>query len=326
MKTSRTQEQRFLPWAHESQALTLAVIDAELDGQNLVVEPRSQTIDLASEWSRARLELELTVPKRVLARVLAKPERARPPVAGLITLHCDKTHLRERVCMRPWTEMDAGRLRTTLTLARDDLAAVVSLDAFLVRSTPASEPVPGVASQPGARLASSRPLLLMIDEPPIHSGNYLDIQYRSFAQDPTLPASRQAALYRLELEREDPILYLNSDHERVRAAFDSKGTTGRRARMRDLVFERIACGVWSQLIVRAAARLVEDNELVYGWEQAVLDQWLTRLYPDQVDDDARHRCLERDYQRLPQLLQELDLTLQTSGDLAALANKLAEEL
>jgi hypothetical protein len=326
MKTSRTREQRFLPWAYESQALTLALIDAELDGHGLVVDPRSQAIDLASEWSCARLELELTVPNRVLARVLAKPERASPPVAGLITLRCDKTHLRERVCLRPWAEADAGRFRTTLTLARDDLAAVVSLDAFLVRSTAAIEPVPGVASQLGTRLASARPLLLVIDEPPIHSGNYLDIQYRSFAHDPTLPASRQAALYRLELEREDPILYLNSDHERVRAALDSKGTTGRRARMRDLVFERVAVGVWSQLIVRAAARLVEDGELVYAWEQAVLEQWLPRLYPDQIDDDAQRRCLERDYQRLPQLLHELDLTLQTSGELAALATKLAEEL
>lgn len=58
----------------------------------------------------------------------------------------------------------------------------------------------------------------------------------------------------------------------------------------------------------------------------MLEQWLPRLYPDQIDDDARHRCLERDYQRLPQLLHELDLTLQTSGELAALATKLAEEL
>jgi hypothetical protein len=326
MKTSRTQEQRFLPWAHESQALTLAVLDAELDGQPLVVEPRSQTIDLASEWSRARLELELTIPSRVLTRVLAKPERASPPVAGLITLRCDQTHLRERVCLRPWAEMDAGRLRTTLTLARDDLAASVSLDAFLLRSTSASQPVLGVASELGTRLASARPLVLVIDEPPVHSGNYLDIQYRSFAKDPTLPASRQTALYQIELERADPILYLNSDHEHVRATLDSKGTTGRRARLRDLVFERIAAGVWSQLIVHAAGRLVEDGEFVYGWERAVLEQWLPRLYPEQTDDDARRRCLERGYQRLPQLLHELDLTLQTSGELAALATKLTEEL
>jgi hypothetical protein len=291
-----------------------------------VIEPRSQTIDLASEWSCARLELELTVPNRVISRVIAEPERVSPPVAGLITLRCDKTHLRERVCLRPWAQAEAGRFRSTLTLARDDLAAVVSLDAYLVRSAAAIEPVPGVASQLNTRLASARPLLLLIDESPIHSGNYLDIQYRSFAKDPTLPASRHAALYRLELDREDPILYINSDHERIRAELDSKGTTGRRARMRDLVFERVAVGVWSQLIVSAAARLVEDGELVYAWEQAVLEQWLTRLYPDQIDDDTRRRCLERDYQRLPQLLHELDLTLQTSGELAALATKLAEEL
>jgi hypothetical protein len=326
MKTSRTQEQRFLPWAYESQALTLAVVDVELDGHTLVVEPRGQIIDLTSEWICARLQLELTVPNRVLERVITKPERASPPVSGLITLRCDKTHVRERVCLRPWAEADAGRFRTTLTLARDDLATVASLDAFLVRSAAAIEPVPGVASQLGTRLATARPLLLMIDEPPIHSGNYLEIQYRSFDKDPTLPASRRPALYRLELEREDPILYLNSDHERVRAALDSKGTTGRRARMRDLVFERIAAGVWSQLIVRAAARVVEDGELVYAWEHAVLEQWLPRLYPDPIDDDSRHRCLERDYQQLPQLLHEIDLTLQTSGELAALATKLAEEL
>jgi hypothetical protein len=327
VKQSRVQEVRFLPWAHESHALALSVLGGRLDGRTLeLTDPRVQILDLSSPWQRARIELELRVPTRVLGRVLPEHEHADPRVEILISLRCDRTHLRRQVCLRRWSEGESGRFAAALTIARDELAEQATLDAYLVRSQACSSPMPGVASRLGARLASARPWVLQIDEAPARAGSYLETQYRSFARDPSIPPSNRAALYRLELEREDPILYLNADHERVRAVLDAKGTTGRRARLRELVFERIVSGVWTQLVLRAAARAVEDGELAYAWEHAVLDQWLPRLYPEQADDEARRRCLHRDYQRLPTLLVELDGALQTSGELAEIATKLADEL
>lgn len=327
MKESRAQEQRFFPWAHEAQGIKLSILGGHLDAQSLeIVDPHSHSLDLSSPWQRAQLELEVRVPASVARRVVATHERDDPPLAVLVALRCARTHLRRRIARLGWEQGNAGCFELELELVRSEVADQVELDAFLIRSRALDRPTVGVAWRAGARLATARAWILQIDEGSQHSGNYLDVQYRSFARDPSIPPNHRAALYRLDLEREDPILYLNADHERVRTVLDSKGTSGRRARARELLYERIEGGVWTQLLLRASARLVEDDELVYAWERAILDQWLPRLYPDQVDDMARRDCLRRDYQQLPRLLTEIDAVMQVSGELASVATKLLDEL
>ena len=327
MKQTRTQEQRFFPWTHEDHGLGLAIVGGTLDARRIEgIDRRSRVLDLTTSWERARLERELRARRRVVRRVVAKHERDRPPVAVLLALRCQATCLRRQIGLRDWAEGTNERLDFELVLEREQLAGTVEIDAFLVRTEPLTGQGGGVASRRGARLASARPWIVQIDQPPARSGNYLDVQYRSFCSDPSVPASLHATLYRLDLERDDPILFLNADHTLVRAVLDNKGTRGRRPRVRELLYERIEAGVWSQLILRASARLVEDGELVYAWEHAILEQWLPRLYPDRADDASRRHALERDYPNLPGLLAKLDGVIQASGQLALTATKLVDEL
>ena len=325
MKQSR--EQRFYPWAHASHGLRLSVLSAELDGRCVgPIPPRASALELGASWTRAELVLELRAPRRVVRRLVPKHERDAPPAAVLVTLRCDRSYLRERVGMQPWEAREDERFIFPLSLAREQLAGSVELDACLVRTASAQQGSRGVASLAGMRLAGARTFTLIIDELEPRAGNDLDIQYRSFAADPAIAGHLEGALYRLELETDEPILYLNVDHEQVRPVLDSKGTRGPRARLRELLFERIEVGVWTQLVLRASARLVEDGELAYTWEGAILNQWLPRLYPEQTHEDERRACLERDYQRLPSLLARLDGAMQVEGKLAQLATKLMEEL
>ncbi|EDM81679.1 hypothetical protein PPSIR1_22219 [Plesiocystis pacifica SIR-1] len=323
MKQSR--EQRFYPWAYEDHGLRLRVLGASLDDRPVeLVEPHANSVELGTNWAHATLELELRAPGRLVRRLVAKHERDSPPVAVLITLRCPRTHLRRRVALQAWPSTEGERFGIPLALVRDELAGLVELDAHLIRTAPAADPSAGarVASLAGTRLAGSRTLTLLLDQPEVRAGNYLDVHYRRFSDDPGAPNA--SALYRLELEGETPILYLNADHESLRPTLDSKGTRGPRARVRDLVFERIASSVWTQLVLRVSARLVDDGEPAYDWERAVLDQWLPRLYPERRAEE-RQSCLERDFQDLPMLLARLDAILQVEGKLAALAAKLTGE-
>lgn len=327
MKESRAQQQRFFPWAHEANGIKLAIVGGQLDAQSLdIVDPHTHVLDLSASWQRAKLALEVRVPAAVATRVVAADEREQPPLAVLIALRCASTHLRRRVAYLPWQAGASGCFEHALEIVRAELAEQAELDAYLIRSRSLNQPTAGVAWRAGARLASARAWTLQIDPSSQRGGNYLDVQYRSFARDPSIPAGQRAALYRLDFERDDAILYLNADHERVRSVLDSKATTGRRARARELLYERIEAGVWMQLILRASARLVEDGELVYAWERSILEQWLPRLYPEQVDDAARRDCLRRDYQQLPRLLTTIDAVTQVSGELATAATKLVDEL
>ncbi|NVB39846.1 hypothetical protein G6O69_18530 [Pseudenhygromyxa sp. WMMC2535] len=322
----QSHEQRFYPWAYEGHGLRLRVLGLSLDARPVeLVEPNAASLELGGSWDHAALELELRAPRRLVRRLVAASEREAAPVAVLLTLRCPRTHLRRRVALEPWPSHEGERFELPLALARHELAGLVELDAHLIRTAPLPAPLEDarLASRPGTRLAASRTLTLIIDQPEVRAGNYLDVQYRRFSKDPSAPDSR--ALYRLELQNEAPILYLNAEHESLRATLDSKGTRGPRARVRDLVFERIAASVWTQLILRVSARLVEDGEPAYDWERAVLDQWLPRLYPEH-QPDLRQPHLERDYQELPALLTRLDALLQVEGKLATLATKLMDEL
>lgn len=329
MKQTRAQEQHFFPWPHEPHGLGLSIIAGELDARRIEgveLDAHTRVLDLSRPWQRARLQLEVRAPKRVVRRVVAKHERDQPSVEILVALRCDRTHLRRQVGKCAWVGGETDRFEFELALDRDEFAGHVELDAYLIRSSELEGSTASVAARRGAQLASARPWLLQIDEPPARSGNYLDVQYRSFATDPAVPPNQRGALYRLDANREDPVLYLNADHERARTVLDGKGTRGRRARTRDLLYERVEAGVWSQLVLRASARLIEDGELAYAWEHAILDQWLPRLYLDQVDDDARRACLARDYQHLPGLLAKIDGALQVAGGLGLVVTKLVDEL
>lgn len=322
MKDTRAQELRFPPWAQDSAGLELEIHNLEIDGEPLEVDPRASVIEIGGAWRSASLVARVLSRADLRTRVLPEHEREQPPLSVVLSSTCEATRLRRCAGLSPW----AAVVDFELELDREQLARIVELDAHVIRSSDARTPTPGYASLAGARLAGGRGCTIEVDEPRPVSGRYLELQYKSFADDPRIPPQQRSALYRLELDREDPILYLNADHTALRPILDSKGTRGRRVRLRELLYERVEAGAWSQLLIHTAERLVVDGELTYAWQEAVLDRWLPRLYPTLSADAERREQLIADFARLDRLLADIDALLQVENGLASEALRFVGEL
>ncbi len=311
-------EQRFSPWSFEREGLIVQLAAEIVDGQTLRIDDADmREIELPSGWRAASLGFVAHCPIERLTRVLPEVEFDAPPVAWLVTLRCDATRLRRSVATLAW----APRVEFSVALERDELVGVVELGVQLIRSAPASSSRPGRAGRVGAKLASATTKLIHVDGPPKSAGTAIETTWCSFADDPRIPTQGRKALYRLLLERDPPTLLLNLDHVELRSVLDNKGTRGVRARLRDLVFERIEAGVWTQLLVHTAGCLATDDELPFRWQRGVLERWLPILYPESSKELARAQ-LARDHDQLPQLLADIDAMLQARGRVAELSHAL----
>jgi hypothetical protein len=96
--------------------------------------------------------------------------------------------------------------------------------------------------------------------------------------------------------------------------------------MRELFYDVISYGVWTQLFARAAQHLAE-GERVYEWEEAVLRELLPFLYPQKRDHAARVQALTEllDYGDWPLVMERLDAALQAKSDSSLHMAKLIEE-
>ena len=233
---------------------------------------------------------------------------------------CPGTFLRSAVratAISPETQIE-------LSLRRDDLAGSVHVQAFLVRAEE-TRGVPGFATASGARLADSRPWELRVDRVREMRGEYLDVRYLHFTEEATVPTRDWKNLYLLRMDQEVPELWLNADHERIVAVLDSKGTVGRHARIREVAFDQIAYGVWTQLFLRSARDYVQSEEVTYPWQEAVLDLLLRDLYPEVRSATERRERLGDEWEDLPSLLVRLDAALQRRGELSSHFLRLVEE-
>jgi hypothetical protein len=309
------------------------LLGCELDGR-AGPEPQGEQRLLALDaepWRRARVHYRVSVPERTLKSVLPPNERASRPAALLLTMRCAATRLRRglRIALAP---RGGHALDGALVIERDECEGQLELVPYLVRET-AGGAAAGYARRPGERLASARPWLVRMQAAASVSGKFLDVRYRSFKEDALL-ATFQDNVYRLECDQDAPVLWINADHDKVAAVLDERATTGRKARLRDVFYDLIAQGVWSQLFVRAVSDLhasehesEQHAESAYGWQDGVLREVLPFMFPASPGHAERVRELLRlRNDDLALLIDRLDAALQAKGQLAGHMNSLAEEL
>jgi hypothetical protein len=213
----------------------------------------------------------------------------------------------------------------TLRLERAMLAGTLELHAELVRRTDAPSRTPGFAHRAWSRLADARAWEIRVDRRRELGGVYLDVRYRSFKDDPVIPASDKQNLYRLELETEAPLLWLNADHEALSVVMSSQAQSGHQARLRDLAFDLVAPSVWTQLFLRAATDLVQAGEAVLPWQAAVVAQVGRLLYGEKRSDAELLSRLREALTNVPRLLSEVDAAMQRYHELSTHASRLATE-
>lgn len=324
MSDSRSKRERFLPFAHDRHGLRTKVHSLELDGRFVqeAVDLDSHLLDLRGTWSHARVVLEVSPAPGLVEQVLPEDERDTPPLAVLVSVRCGVTRLRRGV--RAELSGDAPVL-VAIDVDHDEILGAAELIPFLVRTRDAASPATGFARARGSRVAGGRAWTLRTDLEQSPSGKYLELQLKSFRDDPLVPAPERGAVWRLDAMVEQPILWLNLDHAAIANLLRYDGSQGRRARARDVIFDRIAASVWTRLFLLATDNVIRTGEETYGWEEAVLDYLLPDLYPGVPTKAARLERLRQEHDDLHLLLAKLDAVLQVREDGIANLVRLAEE-
>jgi hypothetical protein len=266
----------------------------------------------------------VVVPERTLHAVLPAGEHPLAQAEVVLAVRCAPTRLRRthHVLRAPLHDTLSNGV---LELGAGECSGAVDIVPYLVRASTVAA-TPGYAHQRGARLAGARPWQVRVQPVPASAGRFLDVRYRSFEQDRGFAAVAHN-VYRLDCDQDAPVLWINADHAKIAAVLDDRGSTGRKARLREVFYDLIAHGVWVQLFMRAASEVRELEDTTYAWQDGVLRQILPvvfatlRTHAERVS--ALRRLLADD---LGLLLDRVDAALQARAELSTHMSSLAEEL
>jgi hypothetical protein len=325
-----TRRQRFLPYRYDEHGLAMTVVRCRLEGLRdaPAFDIERHLLDLSGErFNSAELRLAITVEAALLDATFPPTERARPLGQVVVLATCAATRVRRSIVFSDGV-LAAGRMETNIELRAQELSGTMDLAPMLVRSTERRGTDDGYASAAWTRVASGRGIEVRIDAArPLH-GEYLDTRYESFAEKGPPQFPYATALYQLDCDSDTPVLWLNTDHQRVSAVLEAAGTVGRAARLRDLLFQHIGVSIWTRLFWRSAHAVRETDETLYEWQDAVLARLLPKLYREEPDAESRIEALRDELEQghADDIAARLDLVLQDDLELAARAETLAEEL
>lgn len=330
--SSTTRLLEFLPFSYKDLGIQARLSQCILDGERPIaaIDEERHVVSLVGQrFQRVSVEVSVTIPPTLLAAVLPPSERAMPPVRVVAVIACPTSRCRRSVAL---AADEASRTLWTgkIELARDEIVGAADLSILLVRTAAAAPEVfgAGYAVERGARLASARVWELRVDASVSPRGEYLDIREVDFAEEGMPRFPQPEALYQLECEGESVVLWLNISKVRVVGILHSDGNVGRRARLRDAMFDRIYCAVWLRLFVRAAHEVAHVGEPSYPWQTAVLQKWLPGLYPDHSDQESRLEALRVEAKDgdLSEILGRLDLLIQVENEVSRIHDMLALEV
>jgi hypothetical protein len=332
-ESSATRLLQFLPFSYKELGLQARISRCVLDGADrpaaAIDEERHLVSLVGQRFQRVAVDVSVTVAATLLAAVLAPSERAAPPVQVVAIVACPASRCRRSVAL---TMEAASRALWTgrIELARDEIVGAAEISILLVRVAAAAQAgaSAGYAVERGARLASARAWEIRVDSNASPRGEYLDIREVDFAEEGLLQFPQPEALYQLQCEGENVVLWLNLAKTRVANVLHSDGNVGRRARLRDAIYDRIYCAVWPRLFVRAVHEVVQLGDSSYPWQTAVLQKWLPGLYPDRSDHESRLEALRVEAKDgdLGEILGRLDLLIQVENEVSRIHDMLVLEV
>jgi hypothetical protein len=176
------------------------------------------------------------------------------------------------------------------------------------------------------RLADGAPFAVHPFTRHVKPGDFLDIQYRRFAEDPAL-RNEAYRLFHLDLGNEQPLLLINADHGAVVDVLDAKGQVGARARLREAFFDTISHAVWTQLFLHAAESVDDEGESPRAWHRGVLGEILADAFPGRRSRAERVQellAIRREPQAMSLLAALCDRAIQRRLDLPAHMRSLVE--
>lgn len=244
--------------------------------------------------------LETSLQGSVLSTLVPGSETDDPPVEVSVRLTSIESRYRDLIPMAKVGDIYEAELQLSTT----DFAGTLQISAVAARSTYAHSPEPGLAVDRGSLLAWSDVFKIQFSEPALPPGKFLDTAWRDFSKDDDVWLKAHASsLFAVDPGTELPILLLNSSfHPDIRTILDSRGTTGRTARVRDAAFSFIGQGAWTSILsvvlgdVRRAVEECEEDEaealsnMPMEWKRFVFVDWAPYLFTE-----VTHPAEDRDF-------------------------------
>lgn len=317
-----SKRQIFFPYRFAGEVLDLKVVAVELDNKPTATLVGGTTVvDLQHHpnWTNCSFRLEVGIDQRATADLLPPDEQNGPPWRVVVAVTSAATRWRQGFTLQP-VGSETSKWVGTLQFCRSAVAGSLTLQAFLVRSSPRQGPATPYAVRTGARLASSVPWLVHIDPPKVPPGKMLDVRWEDFAQSTNQRlASRSSNVYYLDLQGAMPILWLNRRVPDMEPVLNSAATSGEKATIRNTLFDSIAQAVWMSLVLDSTYSIPDDaTEPAEDWQKAVFDQFAPAIFPGSSEDLAKEQLLQmvRDPSQTANLAEMLPSIIQARLDLA----------
>lgn len=326
-RLDRVKRERFMPFAFERHAVKLALQTLQKDDEPpFTPEPedaeRGEVFLEDDRWTRLLLRFSFELEEGTLERVVSDDERRALPIARLLRLHIPRTRVRRVVLV---DGRKGGPSLVDVTIDREDLDGSATFTPWLTRS--AHGPVvAGFANRVGQKLATGRAFVVHPYAPRPKPGQFLDVQYRSFKEDAQLKRHPDR-LYLLDANGPAPVLFINSDHREVVDALDAKAQSGTKARLREVFFDVLSVGVWTQLFMHSVEALDDEGATRHAWQDGVLAELLPAMFRTARNHSARVRellAIRQSDSPLRQLSELCDLALQERLDLARHMQRLVQ--
>lgn len=333
--TRRSQRltQNSLPFRHDGDGLNFHVDRYRVDGdewQEAGLSAHRRTLNVADlpEWERLDLSVKLELNLETVEHVFPEVERNDPPGRLYVAVHCHDTIYRDRTIVADGStpaKVYGGDSEVTLSVKRSMVRGEVEFHPHLVRASE-READDRYADTRIARLAGGDPFYVAVDDSAVDEPGLIDGEEAPFSSTDHLPGEDQ--LYYLDFRNDQrPKLWLNADHPRVTEVLAAEGSVGTEARLRDVVLDEVQYGVWTQLLLRAAAAVNADGETEYDWQETVVESFAPEMYElnDPTEAALRLREEARDIDTLGRLAGRVDAEVQSYVDPQTQIVKLLEE-
>lgn len=264
----------------------MPAIDKKADGSLYATAPDLQEV---------AVRCNVSVPDRILQKVIPPAERRDPPVEVRLLCQSDEARIRRAYKL----EGDLTASFRELVFQRAEFRGRIDLEAVLVRTSSLASVIIGFASEKGARLAWSQKRSVYFDPPPPPLGDYIEVRWENFsASTKSWLRAHKGHLFALDWEKGRPVIVLNGDVPHLRQVLESEATAGPKARIRKATNFLIAHQVWTSIIAIVLAELSRPDEQqddwtvedrISGldeWKQNVMRGWSPYIFPDRDKSDA----------------------------------------
>lgn len=315
--------EKFMPYASDRGGLVFRSVRVGCDG-----EPRGELASdsalptTSNAWEKVQLSVALER-RTPLDRVLHPDELDDPPIAIILAIRCKATFLSlpQRI---HHSDPRADKYEHTITLPRNELRGAVSITPYLIRTAPHQRRA-GLAWRKGAWLAKGDPWILHIDEVKPRPGNNLEILRKRFSEVPEIAAANHHNWFALQLDGASPRLLLNDEHTTLMTVLFDTTRRGRRAALREALYDQLSASVWPALLFHAAREWETNHGDTYSWQVNILRLWAKRLRPDEQDlDAAAEQLAERALDDPANFSLEISAALQREDQVSHIQRLLTE--